>query len=197
MRGRKPKPTAIRRLEGNPGKRGWNAAEPVPREGCPECPDHLSDEARREWNRVADAMHAMGVLTIIDRAALAAYCQAYGRWVEAEQKLQETPLLIRTPSGYVQQSPWMSVSNKQLELMGRYMTELGMTPASRSRVRALVDDAAMDEPVTPIKIVLISSDAEGHEIECPLHEPDPPSREDDQQRRITRSDAIYVKDTSD
>jgi hypothetical protein len=36
----------------------------------------------------------------------------------------------------VQQSPWLGIANKQLELMGRYMTELGMTPASRSRVAA-------------------------------------------------------------
>ena len=76
----------------------------------------------------------MGVLTTIDRAALAAYCQSYARWVEAEQKLKETPALLKTPSGYVQQSPWLGIANKQLELMGRYMTELGMTPASRSRV---------------------------------------------------------------
>ena len=73
-------------------------------------------------------------MTVIDRAVLAAYCQAYGRWVEAEDKLRETPMLFKTPSGYVQQSPWLGIINKQLELMGRYMNELGMTPASRSRV---------------------------------------------------------------
>jgi P27 family predicted phage terminase small subunit len=86
----------------------------------------------------------MGVLTTIDRAALAAYCQSYGRWVEAEQKLKETPALLKTPSGYVQQSPWVGIAHKQLELMGRYMTELGMTPASRSRVAA--EDPRMQLP---------------------------------------------------
>ena len=83
---------------------------------------------------MARTLHAMGVLTTIDRAALAAYCQSYAKWVEAEQRLKETPPLLKTPSGYVQQSPWMAIANKQLEIMGRYMTELGMTPASRSRV---------------------------------------------------------------
>jgi hypothetical protein len=53
---------------------------------------------------------------------------------ETEERLAETPMLVRTPSGYVQQSPWLGIINKQLELMGRYMTELGLTPASRSRV---------------------------------------------------------------
>ncbi len=137
MRGRIPKPTAIRKLDGNPGKRGFNAAEPQPPDGMPDCPPHLSDEAAREWDRLGPVLHGMGVVTMADRAALAAYCQAYGRWVEAEEKLKQSPLLLKTPSGYVQQSPWLSVVNKQMELMSRFMTELGLTPASRSRVAAL------------------------------------------------------------
>ncbi|WP_347312023.1 phage terminase small subunit P27 family [Defluviimonas sp. SAOS-178_SWC] len=86
----------------------------------------------------------MGVVTLVDRAALAAYCQAYGRWAEAEERLKETPVMLKTPSGYVQQSPWLSVANKQLELMGRYMAELGITPASRSRIASVLppDDVA-------------------------------------------------------
>jgi P27 family predicted phage terminase small subunit len=144
MSGRRPKPTAIRRLEGNRGKRAWNHAEPVAPDAMPRCPEHLAPVARKEWRRVARTLHDMGVLTTIDRAALAAYCQAYARWVEAEERLKETPSLFKTPSGYVQQSPWLAIANKQLELMGRYMTELGMTPAARSRVG--VEDPRMALP---------------------------------------------------
>jgi P27 family predicted phage terminase small subunit len=111
-------------------------------EAPPSCPPHLTPAAAEEWHRVASVLHGMGVLTGIDRAALAAYCQAYGRWVEAEERLKETPILFKTPSGYVQQSPWLGIANKQLELMGRYMVELGMTPASRSKVAALPAPAA-------------------------------------------------------
>jgi P27 family predicted phage terminase small subunit len=134
MRGRRPKPTAIRRQAGNLGKRAFNKHEPLPPEGLPDCPEHLSIVATDGWHRVARTLYDMGVLTVIDRAALAAYCQAYGRWVDAERKLSETPTIFKTPSGYVQQSPWLGIANKQMELMGRYMTELGMTPAARSRV---------------------------------------------------------------
>ena len=42
---------------------------------------------------------------------------------------------MKTPSGYIQQSPWLLIANKQLEIMGRYMVELGLTPAARSRIR--------------------------------------------------------------
>lgn len=54
--------------------------------------------------------------------------------MEAEQKLKETPALLKMPSGYVQQNPWLAIANKQLELMHRYMSELGLSPVSRSRV---------------------------------------------------------------
>jgi P27 family predicted phage terminase small subunit len=57
-------------------------------------------------------MHRLGIISDLDRAALAAYCQAYGRWVEAERKLKETPPLIKLPSGIIQQSPWLTISNK-------------------------------------------------------------------------------------
>ena len=89
----------------------------------------------------------MGVLTTIDRAALAAYCQAYGRWVEAEERMRDGQMLYKTPSGHVQQSPLLSIINKQLELMGRYMAELGMTPAARSRV-SVVDAPDLTGPRT-------------------------------------------------
>jgi P27 family predicted phage terminase small subunit len=93
-------------------------------------------------------MHDAGVLTIADRAALAAYCQAYSRWVEAEEKLQETPKLLKTPSGYVQQSPWLSIANKQMELMSRYMSDLGLTPVARTRLARDETAAQADLPTT-------------------------------------------------
>ena len=160
MRGRKPQPTATRRRNGNPGKRGFNHHEPVPPEGLPDCPAHLSAVARDEWERIAAALYDMGVLTMVDRAALAAYCQAYARWVEAEEKLKETPVMLKTPSGYVQQSPWLSVANKQLELMGRYMAELGITPASRSRVMV---DGPGGEEAQPIVFKVVYEDREPSE----------------------------------
>ena len=144
--GRKPQPTALRRAAGNPGKRAYNHGEPVIAGEMPDCPAHLGAEAQVEWHRLAGALHAAGVLTFADRAALAAYCQCYGRWVEAEKRLAATPMLLKTATGYVQQSPWLSVANKQLELMGRFMGELGITPASRSRIRT-ADGPPVQEPL--------------------------------------------------
>ena len=118
---------------------------------------------------MAQTLHDIGVLTTIDRAALAAYCQAYGRWVEAEEKMKKTPVMLKTPSGYVQQSPWLSVANKQLELMGRFMTELGMTPAARTRVAALTEEAEYPWP-TKIELVTVYEDKDGRRSKYLPHE---------------------------
>jgi P27 family predicted phage terminase small subunit len=127
----------------------------------PAAPAHLTPAASAEWRRVARSLRDMGVLTPIDRGALAAYCQAWGRWVEAEERLQESQLLYKTPSGYVQQSPWLGIIHKQLELMGRYMIELGMTPASRSRVTTL----AVASVAEPLRITRVIVDMKNRELE--------------------------------
>jgi P27 family predicted phage terminase small subunit len=193
MSGPPRKPTAWRRADGNRGKRAWNRAEPLPPEGVPDCPGHLGEEARAEWYRLVETLVDMGVISVIDRAVLAAYCQAYGRWVEAEEKLKETPLLIRTPSGYVQQSPWLSVANRQMELMGRYMAEIGLTPASRSRI-AVPATGALQDAVTRIEHVIVHMDAEGRRTEEVLVRNDPhPARDPDGHRggviRISAEDS--------
>ena len=81
MRGRKPKPTSLRVIEGNPGKRPLNTREPKPVRGAPTCPAHLSPTAKAEWKRLIGQLVELGMISLLDRAALAAYCQTYGRRV--------------------------------------------------------------------------------------------------------------------
>lgn len=86
MAGRKPKPTALKVLEGDRGKgrRPLNEHEPIPPRGGVKCPSWLLPEAKKEWKRLAASLEAMGVLTMADLTAFAGYCQAYARWREAE-----------------------------------------------------------------------------------------------------------------
>ncbi|WP_297778430.1 phage terminase small subunit P27 family [uncultured Roseovarius sp.] len=142
------------------GRSRAGEAEPIPPKALPRCPDHLSKVARKEWRRLAAPLYRMGVLSVTDRAALAAYCQAWARWVEAEEHLSKGPALIKTPSGYVQQSPWLTVANKQLEIMGRFMAELGLSPSARARLR--LPDGGAD---TGAKIEVITLIAAGDRAE--------------------------------
>jgi P27 family predicted phage terminase small subunit len=136
MPGRKPKPTALKELAGNPGKRPLNTAEPIPPSGVPVCPEGLSADAQAEWNRIAPDLIQMGVLSRIDTAALAAYCECWSRWREAERNLSKFGSVIKTPSGYPIQSPFISIASKALDQMRKFLVEFGMTPSSRSRISA-------------------------------------------------------------
>ena len=134
MRGRKPKPTSVKILAGNPGKRKLNRNEPAPAVTLPACPIELSPGAKAEWDRLVSDLAALRMLTNLDRAALAAYCEAYAMWIEAITAVRKFGAMVKSPSGYPMQSPYIAIANKQAEIMMRIASEFGFTPASRSRI---------------------------------------------------------------
>jgi P27 family predicted phage terminase small subunit len=136
MRGRRPKPSRLKLLTGNPGKRPLNIHEPMPEVAIPDCPAELGPVARREWDRMAPQLAALRILTQLDRAALAAYCGAYAMWAEATEAIQKYGTMVKSPTGYPVQSPYVSIANRQAEIMMRIASEFGFTPASRSRISA-------------------------------------------------------------
>jgi P27 family predicted phage terminase small subunit len=79
---------------------------------------------------------AAGLLTKLDRAALVGYCIAWGQWSEALDALRSHGTLVKSPSGYPMQSPYVAIANKAFEQWSRMLAEFGMSPSSRSRVSA-------------------------------------------------------------
>ena len=152
-RGRKPKPTALKQLEGNPGKRPLNDREPVPPQGSIRCPAWLEAEAKKEWKRLAPSLEAMGILTSVDISAFAGYCQAYARWKEAEEFISQHGSIFQTPSGYVQQVPQVSIAQQNLKIMQSFCSEFGLTPATRSRIIAQNGSDVSDD-VDPMENLL-------------------------------------------
>lgn len=136
QRGRKPKPTALKELEGNPGGRPLNKKEPKPNRKAPRCPSWLEEEAKREWKRMGKILEQMGILTEMDMTAFAGYCQAYARWKEAEEFITQHGTMIRTPNGYLQQVPQVSIAQTNLKIMLKFCEQFGLTPSARSRIIA-------------------------------------------------------------
>jgi len=163
MAGRRPKPTALKELQGNPGKRRLNANEPRPG-GIPKCPSHLDAGARREWRRISVELIALGLLTGVDTAALAAYCMAYSRWAAAEKSLQKFGPVIKSPkSGYPIQNPFLGVANVAMDQMRKFATEFGLTPSSRTRLS--IDSAPTSaDPFTEFMQSIGGADVETSEI---------------------------------
>lgn len=133
MRGRKPTPGPLKLVRGNPGKRPVKDG-PKPRPVRPTQPTWLRPEAKCEWSRLAPELERLELLTIVDRAALAAYCTAWGHLVEAEKKMTKGKTL----------SPWWTVWKQAMQQVRAFATEFGLTPSSRGRI-ALPQAGTEDE----------------------------------------------------
>mgnify|MGYP003376550111 CR=1 FL=1 len=109
-----PKPTALRLLAGNPGKRPLNLREPVTGEADTQAPPELSEAACEHWNRLAPMLVKSGVLKQSDRDLLVMYCIGYTAFLQsaAEGKLNVT----------------------LMAQLRQALGEMGMTPAARTRI---------------------------------------------------------------
>lgn len=112
--------------------------EPMPESAIPEIPAHLSEEAQAEWFRISQELYKIGLLSQIDRAALAAYCEAWADWVDASRmcasKDGQDRKVIKSSNGNFFENPYYTIKKRSMELMHKFLTEFGMTPASRTRI---------------------------------------------------------------
>lgn len=136
MRGRKPKPTAQKVLEGNPGKRPLNAQEPEFPPPVDATPPELADNAHalHEWARLCPLLEAARVTTEADRGSLIALCLSWSQYLEATQKIRASGMVVKTPNDYPIPNPYIAIANRALGHCTKLWVELGLTPSSRSRV---------------------------------------------------------------
>jgi P27 family predicted phage terminase small subunit len=147
MRGRKPKATIIKLIQGNRGKRPIrkNTIDPAPVMADP--PAFLCQEVADEWRRVVKALFALLIISELDMAALAGYCQAWATFVRANAAIIEQAkadpifcgLVIETKSHNLIPNPLVGIRNKAAADVIKYAAEFGMTPASRTRITANVE----------------------------------------------------------
>lgn len=136
MVGRPPKPTAIRALEGNPGHRPLPVGEPTSvLNGPSEPPGELGDDAAGEWRRMRAQLITLGIADQVDVEALNGYALAWHRYREAEYKRDEEGDVIPGARGGAIMNPWVRVSHAEQDKMYRFMSECGLLPSSRARVR--------------------------------------------------------------
>jgi P27 family predicted phage terminase small subunit len=126
----------MRLLRGNPGCRPIKP-EPQPRstKECPPPPAHLSEYAVREWQRVGPELHRLGLLTVLDETSFAAYCQSYGLWRMAEERLAQEDLMVPGERHDVA-NPLLKIAAQAARDLIRLGTEFGLTPSARARVAA-------------------------------------------------------------
>ncbi|MXO58488.1 phage terminase small subunit P27 family [Altererythrobacter salegens] len=145
-RGRKPIPTHLKLVTGNPGKRKLPYQELRQRQRRLHPNRKLSSAQKKVWARVVK--HApFGLLQPIDAEVLTRYVVAACLYDEAAASIDASPVLVRAPSGYPMISPWLAVLNKQQAILQSLASELGFTPSSRARLGVRDDH----EPINDIE----------------------------------------------
>lgn len=132
-RGPQPKPDQLKKMEGNPGKRALNEDAPVAT-GTPDRPDHLSDYACEVWQRIAESMPP-GLYAKCDTELLTAYCEAADLFRRAVLAVREEGEVATGSNGAPYQNPWVSIQNKQAQLLATLGSRLGLDPAARSNLK--------------------------------------------------------------
>lgn len=136
--GRKPVPTDLHKLRGNPSKKhlpGPNE-EPQPEvySAPPPAPEWLGPYGRKEWDRVSKYLWENKLLTIADETALATYCQNVDILVASTMDIQENGYTIQGQRGPVR-NPALASFAQATTALRAMAAEFGMTPSSRSRIK--------------------------------------------------------------
>jgi P27 family predicted phage terminase small subunit len=143
--GKRPLPTHLKLLRGNPGQRKL-PDEPQPEQlpDVPDPPPFITGYAADEWWSTGTELHRLGLLTKVDIPALAAYCYSYGQWRMAAEALGRMQagdpvmhsMIVKSKFGEAVQNPLVSIVRKHAGDVIRYAAEFGLTPAARSRISA-------------------------------------------------------------
>ena len=138
QRGRPPKPTAIKRLQGTLRRDRSSTQEPRPDPTVPSRPGWLRPEAKREWTRLASELGRLGLLTIVDRGPMAGGCEWWAIFVEAlgqlRNKAGEIELTYETPTGQQKARPEIGVALQAWKEYLAFCSKFGLTPSDRSRI---------------------------------------------------------------
>jgi P27 family predicted phage terminase small subunit len=135
MKGRKPTPSRLKALRGNPGKRALPKNEPKPAGELNAPPDWLTPNQQSGWTYALDNA-PRGLLKALDRSVLVAWVIAEDLHRRAAEELERSgALLVKAPNtGLPIQSPYLPIINKQAQIMIKAAEQLGFSPAARPRL---------------------------------------------------------------
>lgn len=134
-RGRKPTPTSVKQLRGNPGKRPITKREPKPKTAVKK-PHGLGRGLQaRFWDEHAPELERLGILTGVDGAAFRLMAEHYALAVQAAVELRTDGNLTVEGRDGPKKNPLVQVLRDNSLAFKSYATEFGMTPSARARLQ--------------------------------------------------------------
>ena len=144
-RGPSKKPTALKVLEGNPGKKPLPENEPKPAPLMPNCPEWLDDEAKWFWNEYGPKLNKLGLLTEIDGPAFIMICKYWSDWVKYSNDYDKNGVKLVYESGHEQIRVEVSMAKDAAKMIKSLLQEFGMTAASRSNISLNLPEGEEDK----------------------------------------------------
>ncbi len=142
--GRPPKPTSLKLLQGNPGKRPLPANEPKPPTGKAIAPRWLCGKGKAAWRRLAPMLSGMRVLSKADAEKLALGCDALGEYLELRETIQELGHIYETVtvtgSTVIRPRPEVAMAADAWKRASAILSEFGLSPSARARVQTIIDE---------------------------------------------------------
>ena len=139
---RAAKPTVLRALEGFAGHQPINEKEPTPKLVSADLkpPKYLPKKAVEKWNELFPMLRNCGILSIGDVELFARYCDLFAYLCAMRDDIKKNGYTIVSAQGTVLQNPSMSNYRAICEQMLKIEIQLGMTPASRTKIQAISVD---------------------------------------------------------
>ena len=129
-----PKPTRLKLIEGNRGKKKLNTKEPKPQPTTPPRPYWLDGVAKRFWSRYVPILSRLGLFTEVDGVAMTLLAQAFSEYRGCLETVQAEGRTFTTPLGYIAVRPEVGMLRKARKDIESLLAHFGMTPAARSRL---------------------------------------------------------------
>lgn len=135
-RGRPTKPTALKVIQGNPGKRKLDKNAPAPDAlaQVPDPPAWLGPIAASIWRQVAPWLVQARILTDTDLHNLELFAMAYQRWREAEDDVTRNGIVVMGAKQKIK-NPACTVANESARRISTFGAALGLDPAARARLK--------------------------------------------------------------
>lgn len=104
--------------------------------GRPVCPDHIREDevALKQWERTCDHLESMGILAECDDHIIEQFASLYSLWVQAKDNVKKVGAVVEQGVG-LKQSPYVQIYLSLHQSLMRMLTELGLSPAARARLR--------------------------------------------------------------
>lgn len=135
-RGPKPTPKNLRLVKGTDRKDRVNDDEPDVKICVPDAPEYLDPEQQIVFLDTARKLARMRVMSDADVDALAIYAVAHCEMIEAQKMVSEMGLMVRAPKTHVpMHNPYLSIRDKATKTALGILTEFGLTPSSRTRIK--------------------------------------------------------------